>query len=190
MGGRKGSSSIEVSRGRLQGDPLTTPASFQMASSAAAVQKAPSSAKMDSGATEGEEGSGSCARTPCRLVHKRMRSWTRRQCCSRRTVHVCRCWRPRGSDPTHSGRQRTWCTGCQFAADGESVAAKRNALSQELRRSRAPKDKTSSPGDAPPDLSSIPPVPDNHQATEEWMTAFFFGQKKIENVAHKMHRHQ
>ena len=51
------------------------------------------------------------------------------------------------------------------------LQAERDALSQELRRSRAPKDKKSWAGDAPPDLSSIPPVPDDHQAIEEWMTA-------------------
>ena len=51
------------------------------------------------------------------------------------------------------------------------LQAERDALSQELRRSRAPKDKTSWAGEAPPDLSSIPPVPDDHQAIVEWMTA-------------------
>ena len=50
------------------------------------------------------------------------------------------------------------------------LQAERDVLSQELRRSRAPKDKTSWAGDAPPDVSSIPLVPDDHQAIEEWMT--------------------
>ena len=31
---------------------------------------------------------------------------------------------PGGCDPTHSGAHGTWCTGCQFAADGESVAGR------------------------------------------------------------------
>ena len=48
------------------------------------------------------------------------------------------------------------------------IAAEHDALSQELRRSRAPKARSWG-GNAPPDLSNIPPLPDDHQAIEEWM---------------------
>ena len=51
------------------------------------------------------------------------------------------------------------------------LQAERDALSQELRRNRVPKDTTPWAGDAAPDLSSIPPLPDDHQAIEEWMTS-------------------
>ena len=51
------------------------------------------------------------------------------------------------------------------------LQAEQDALSQELRRSRVPKDATSWVGDAHPDLSSIPPLPDDHQAIEEWMNS-------------------
>ena len=50
------------------------------------------------------------------------------------------------------------------------IAAERDALSQELRRSRAPKARSWC-GDGPPDLSDIPPLPDDRQAIEEWMNA-------------------
>ena len=50
------------------------------------------------------------------------------------------------------------------------IAAERDALSQELRRSRAPKARSWC-GDGPPDLSNIPPLPDDRQAIEEWMNA-------------------
>ena len=50
------------------------------------------------------------------------------------------------------------------------IGAERDALSQELRRSRAPKARSWG-GDGQPDLSNIPPLPDDHQAIEEWMNA-------------------
>ena len=50
------------------------------------------------------------------------------------------------------------------------IAAERDALSQELRRSHAPKARSWC-GNGPPDLSNIPPLPDDHQAIEEWMNA-------------------
>ena len=50
------------------------------------------------------------------------------------------------------------------------IAAERDALSQELRRSRAPMASSWS-GDGRPDLNNVPPLPDDHHAIEEWMIA-------------------
>ena len=58
----------------------------------------------------------------------------------------------------------------KLVAELNQIVAERDALPQELRRSRAPKAKSWG-GDGPPDLSNIPPLPDDHQAIEEWMNA-------------------
>ena len=47
-------------------------------------------------------------------------------------------------------------------AEDVEPACKRDALSQELRRNRAPKARSWG-GDGPPDLNNVPPLPDDHQ---------------------------
>ena len=49
--------------------------------------------------------------------------------------------------------------------------AERDALCVELRQSRVAKDRTPWSGDAPPDVTMIPALPEDHQAIEEWMAS-------------------
>ena len=51
------------------------------------------------------------------------------------------------------------------------LQAERDALCVELRQSRVAKDRTPWSGDAPPDVTMIPALPEDHQAIEEWMAS-------------------
>ena len=58
----------------------------------------------------------------------------------------------------------------KLVSELNQLAAERDALSQELRWSPAKKASSWS-GDGPPDLNNVSPLPDDHQAIEEWMNA-------------------
>ena len=51
------------------------------------------------------------------------------------------------------------------------LKAERDALCVELRQSRVAKDRTPWSGDAPPDVTMIPALLEDHQAIEEWMAS-------------------